>query len=887
MRSRIDGDARYKNFVHQILPLVEEGKVEFKGQLAFHRDDDRLLIGFDGENFVVKFEGRTFSLPPRDLLSSIKNKDRKIMLRMLKEREESKEKSKVELLVSLTEEDCTFFTDEHGEGYVALNIGDGYKVMRIRSREFKDYLCLLLYQRGGKSPSTETINVALNLLEGKAKFDGKRIPLSVRVASKDGKIFYDLCHPDWKIVEITSDGWRIVPHSSIVFKRYPHQQPQVNPPQVGPEEFKRLEKYSPLEEGDRLIFLVHIASYLIPDFPHPIGALYGPHGSGKTTLLRLIRKLIDPSSVGILSLPHDPRETIQLLAHHYFAPFDNVSRLNEWQSNMLCRAVTGEGQSKRELYTDDDDVIYSFRRCLALNGINLTADNPDLMDRVIPYRLERIPRTERKSEKKIIEQFEQDLPYILGGLFSVISKALKIYPEVEKDLDGEELPRMADFTLWGEAIARALGYPPLEFRDQYLKKIRSINKETLEAHVIGDLILKLVEREKNTKEKKKTEDGKIIIWDGTPTELYNDIEMLAVSYKIDTKGKGFPKAPHSLMRKLNEIETNLQDEGIFLRKERDKDKRIVKICVDEKREKEEQQTEGEGNKKIKKKSVKSVKASPIRRKTDDAIGDATLGGEIKASSKSVINSTGGDDAMTQMTLFSGNSFIPTPDLASLNDILFSIIPKEPRSITIDEISQRLKEKNQQIDDVEKLRKTLMGLCEQGLIRAIDPDFSSFTKPREEKKPKNGEKTLEKEEKKRENPGNGVNKEFLTSEELDLVRKAERIVGDGRLCLAELTKALGGDSIKKRIQIQNILYKAMSRPKTTILRQDGSYFYLDFGNKKFELLALNDFEAYDEGSQKPVKARKGEVFSAGPRLTRYLFGRGLVEIISWEENKSGG
>ena len=421
-------------------------------------------------------------------------------------KKESKEKSKVELLVSLTEEDCTFFTDEHGEGYVALNIGDGYKVMRIRSREFKDYLCLLLYQRGGKSPSTETINVALNLLEGKAKFDGKRIPLSVRVASKDGKIFYDLCHPDWKIVEITSDGWRIVPHSSIVFKRYPHQQPQVNPPQVGPEEFKRLEKYSPLEEGDRLIFLVHIASYLIPDFPHPIGALYGPHGSGKTTLLRLIRKLIDPSSVGILSLPHDPRETIQLLAHHYFAPFDNVSRLNEWQSNMLCRAVTGEGQSKRELYTDDDDVIYSFRRCLALNGINLTADNPDLMDRVIPYRLERIPRTERKSEKKIIEQFEQDLPYILGGLFSVISKALKIYPEVEKDLDGEELPRMADFTLWGEAIARALGYPPLEFRDQYLKKIRSINKETLEAHVIGDLILKLVEREKNTKEKKKTED---------------------------------------------------------------------------------------------------------------------------------------------------------------------------------------------------------------------------------------------------------------------------------------------------------------------------------------------------------------------------------------------
>ena len=64
--------------------------------------------------------------------------------------------------------------------------------------------------------------------------------------------------------------------------------------------------------------------------------------------------------------------------HNYICYFDNVSEIKEWISDQLCRAVTGSGFSKRELYSDDDDIIYNFRRCIGFNGINLGATKADL-----------------------------------------------------------------------------------------------------------------------------------------------------------------------------------------------------------------------------------------------------------------------------------------------------------------------------------------------------------------------------------------------------------------------------------------------------------------------------------------------------------------------------
>jgi len=60
-----------------------------------------------------------------------------------------------------------------------------------------------------------------------------------------------------------------------------------------------------------------------------------------------------------------------------------VSSINEEVSDLLCRAVTGAGYSKRALCTDDSDIIYKFKRFIAVNGINLATTRADFLDRSI------------------------------------------------------------------------------------------------------------------------------------------------------------------------------------------------------------------------------------------------------------------------------------------------------------------------------------------------------------------------------------------------------------------------------------------------------------------------------------------------------------------------
>jgi len=864
----------------EILNIIEKGEMEYREALVFKEKNNHLLMGCDGDSFLVQYKRKKIRLPST-IIDRIKNRDRKILLKVLKEREESKEKNKTELLVSLAKEECNFFIDQCGDAYASKREGDAVKVMKIRDDEFESYLSRLLYERGKRTPSSETINVTKKLLEGEARFGGNRRELSLRVASREGKIYYDMGGNSWRMIEIDKEGWRIVPHRDPIFKRYNHQVAQVEPAQVDAEGFKLLGNYLPLNDDDKMLFLVQVASFLLYDIPKPIMLLYGGQGSGKSTALRLIRRIIDPSNTEILTMQYDPREFIQQLVHNYFAPFDNVSHLTQWQSDTLCRAVTGGGISKRKLFSDDSDVIYTFKRAIALNGINIPADKPDLLDRCIPYSFEKIPDTDRISEEMIFRVFEQDRPKIFGGLLSTISKALKIYPQVRRELANKPMPRMVDFVYWGEAIGRAMGYDPFRFYSTYWNKLHSLNKETIEAHVVGDLILKFVEKElekdKEEKHLKRTEDDKIVIWNGTPSALYSLIESLASEYKINTKSPGFPKSSNALTRKLNEIKSNLEDEGIvFERMRTPGERKIIIYKVEE-------------DKKVKRNTVITVISSYIRRKFYDGIYDdidddpkyrhENDDDETNTVIDTVINSTGGDDGNDDNDGFSNISLHP-----NLKEALFSIIPKEPRSITIEEISQRLKEKGLEVD-TDKLRNFLIDLCQQKVIRAIDRDLSSFTKP-EEKDQKMVKKNQEKEEKKEERPENGNNNGFLTPEELDLVRKAERIIADGHLPLIPLGKALGKPSYREMEELSAILNKAMSKPRITLLRRDPSgRFYLDFNDKRFTLLALSDFEAYDEDSQKPVKARKGDILSAGPKLTRYLFGRGLVEIVSWEDDKT--
>ena len=65
------------------------------------------------------------------------------------------------------------------------------------------------------------------------------------------------------------------------------------------------------------------------------------------------------------------------------------------------------------------------------------------------------------------------------------------------------------------------------------------------------------------------------LWAGTAADLLTALEQVATDQKIDLKARSWPKAANALMRRLNEVRSNLLDLGIQVTSEPDGTQRQV------------------------------------------------------------------------------------------------------------------------------------------------------------------------------------------------------------------------------------------------------------------------------------------------------------------------
>jgi hypothetical protein len=460
-----------------------------------------------------------------------------------KEKSSGNEKDKpsqADILIRIATGEAYLFHDEARDGYASLPINGHRETWPLRSKFFKQWLVRQYYEQTEKSPNNEALRQALNVIEAKAVFDGPEIKLSLRVAEHEGALWYDLANKAWQAVKITPDGWEVINNPPILFRRFKNTTAQVLPQKGG--SFDLLRKYINLkDEEDWLLLTALIAHAFVPGVPHAIPVFYGDKGAAKTTAQRVIRKLIDPAVRDTMTLPTDKNELVLMLMTNYAPCFDNLDGLSPWQSDMLCQAATGGGISKRELYTDMEEVILSFLRCPMLNGINLVASRDDLLDRCVLFKLERIAEEERKTEAEFWREFEEDRPYILGAIFDVLTKALQIYQHVKLPA----LPRMADFATWGYAIMEAAGGKGEAFLRAYRKNIAGAVEEAVANDVVGAAIAEFMEDKDE--------------WTGTATDLMEALKELP---SVNEKDKAWPKRPNTLTRRLNNLKSALADYGI-------------------------------------------------------------------------------------------------------------------------------------------------------------------------------------------------------------------------------------------------------------------------------------------------------------------------------------
>lgn len=358
----------------------------------------------------------------------------------------------VQRLVELARKRYTLVVADTGMAY-AID-GDSHVVIPATKDKLGAKLRVIAEKQLGSILSSTSIASAVDQLAATA-VDGQAKPIHLRVARLDDRVVVDLGTGSAQVVVITPEGWSCEPSSPALFRR--SNTTKLMPSPESPGALDDLRSVLNVDDKQWPLVLGWLVAALL-GVPLPILAITGEQGSAKTSLVRFLRRLIDESPALTRSPPRDIEQWSITAAASYVVALDNVSHLQPWLQDALCRAATGEGFEKRALYTNDDVHVLSFRRAVILNGIGLGTVQGDLGDRLLPIELYPISDFQRRDEEDLEDRFNRIRPGAVGALYDLVAQVLKALPGVRLAAK----PRMADFARVLMAVEQVTGTTSLD-----------------------------------------------------------------------------------------------------------------------------------------------------------------------------------------------------------------------------------------------------------------------------------------------------------------------------------------------------------------------------------------------------------------------------------------
>ncbi len=386
---------------------------------------------------------------------------------------------------------------------------------------------------------------ALTALEGEAALAAP-VACGLRVAGHGERVVIDLGDPEGRAVELYPGGWRVVKGSPVTFRRTALTGALPVPMDGGDlHELRELVNVTDASWAHLVGWLV--AAYF-PTLPHPVLSLHGEMGTGKTTAAATIVSLVDPSPAPLRTAPRDVDSWAIAAAGSWVVGLDNISGIAPWLSDALCRAVTGDGMVRRQLYTDGDLVVLRFRRCVILTAIDAGAMRGDLADRLVRVGLERIAPSDRRTDAEVAERLADAAPRIFGALLDIVAQVLEVLPAVEL----ATMPRMADYARVLAAVDQVTG---LDCLPRYLALGTELMADVVDDDPVAVAVRDLTERR----------GGR---WSGTAGDLFAAISP-------ERPPKGWPANPRSLAQAVKSASTALRSVGIEITTERTSKARII------------------------------------------------------------------------------------------------------------------------------------------------------------------------------------------------------------------------------------------------------------------------------------------------------------------------
>jgi hypothetical protein len=382
----------------------------------------------------------------------------------------------VQQLVRLARDKYTLVVADTGMAY-AID-GDSHIVIPATAAKLGARLRVIAEKRLDSVLSSTSITAAVDQLAATAA-DGPTRPIYLRVARLDDRVVVDLGTGSDQVVVINSEGWSVTTSSPVLFRR--SNTTKLMPVPARPGLLDDLRPIINVNDEQWPLILGWLVAALL-DVPLPILAITGEQGSAKTSMVRFVRRLLDESPALTRALPRDIEQWSITASASRVVALDNVSHMQPWLQDALCRAATGEGFEKRALYTNDDVHVLAFRRPVILNGIGLGAIQGDLGDRLLPIELHPISDAQRQDEEDLEARFARIRPGFLGGLYDLTAHVLKQLPGVKLD----RKPRMADFAKVLAAVEQVTG---LQALGRYLGAREGVVDMVLAGDQVGSALL--------------------------------------------------------------------------------------------------------------------------------------------------------------------------------------------------------------------------------------------------------------------------------------------------------------------------------------------------------------------------------------------------------------
>jgi hypothetical protein len=408
-----------------------------------------------------------------------------------------------------------YFCNDFGAPYMSVELplsggGSRLETIKIRSRRARLFLVHQYVSAFGKSPSGTAVVGVLEALEARASFGGVVHPVHIRHARRDGKIYLDRGTEDGSVYEIDKAGVRMLARSPVRFLRpagmLPLPEAVFGDPKDGLRRLRELTLFR--NERDSVLSVGFMLDALGGEGPYSVLLIIGEGGAAKSTLARMIVALVDPRLLPLLNAPASKRDLYISASTRALVAYNNLSYLDKDISDGLCTATEGGAESRRSLFTDDDESSIHAKAPFILVAIDNVVTRGDLASRTLKTDLAAFPpNVERLTDLEFWAKFDVAAPVVLGALLQALSVGLRRYDS----LDQKGLPRLAAFAKFVIACETAF-WDAGTFAEAFSESAESAADDVLS----GDPIAAVFEEFMKGKE----------AWEGTATELLAELEAI-------------------------------------------------------------------------------------------------------------------------------------------------------------------------------------------------------------------------------------------------------------------------------------------------------------------------------------------------------------------------